>query len=47
MKPLPPAIASATWDLANDKGDKVASGIYLYLIEVGDDTSRGKLVVIK
>ena len=49
VKTLTPAITSATWDLANDKGDKVASGIYLYLITVGNsgDKARGKVVVIK
>ena len=49
VKTLTPAITSATWDLANDKGDKVASGIYVYLITVGNsgDKARGKVVVIK
>jgi len=36
------------WDLANDSGDKVASGIYLYLItDLQGDKVRGKLAVIK
>ena len=49
VKTLTPAVTSATWDLANDKGDKVASGIYVYLITVGNsgDKARGKVVVIK
>jgi hypothetical protein len=38
---------TVTWDLTNDKGDKVASGIYLYLITVGDEKERGKIVIIK
>ena len=47
VKTLTPAVTSATWDLTNDKGDKVASGIYIYLIKVGDEKARGKVVVIK
>ena len=35
------------WLLTNDSGDKVASGIYLYLIKAGDDKTKGKVVVIK
>ena len=37
----------AKWLLTNDRGDKVASGIYLYLIKAGEDKTRGKVVVIK
>src|SRR5262249_37106364 len=40
--------ASASWDLTNDSGDKVASGIYVYLIT--DSTgakAKGKLAIIK
>jgi hypothetical protein len=36
------------WDLTNDSGDKVASGIYLYLITDNQgDKLKGKLAVIK
>jgi hypothetical protein len=36
------------WDLTNDAGDKVASGIYMYLItDRQGDKVRGKLAVIK
>ena len=39
---------SASWDLANDKGDKVASGIYVYLITDGQgNKAKGKVAVIK
>lgn len=45
---------SVTWDLTNGSGDKVASGIYVYLITVGDtgyggngQKLRAKLAVIK
>ena len=38
----------ATWDLANKSGEKVASGIYVYLItdDQGDKT-RGKVAILK
>jgi hypothetical protein len=39
---------SIAWDLTNDSGDKVGSGIYLYLITDGQgDKVRGKVAVIK
>ncbi len=39
----------AKWLLTNDGGDRVASGIYLYLITAGDNAQKttGKVVVIK
>jgi hypothetical protein len=37
-----------SWDLTNDSGEKVASGIYLYLITDGQgNKTRGKFVVIR
>jgi hypothetical protein len=54
IKTITPTIATATWDLTNDSGDKVASGIYIYLITTGDtgygvngQKVRGKVAVIK
>ena len=39
---------SVPWDLTNDSGDKVASGIYVYLMTDGQgDKVRGKLAVVK
>jgi hypothetical protein len=39
---------SASWDRTNDSGDKVASGIYLYLATDNQgNQSRGKLAIIK
>jgi len=39
---------STTWDLTNDSGDRVGSGIYLYVItDSQSDKVRGKLAVIK
>jgi hypothetical protein len=41
-------LGTMTWDLTNDSGDKVASGIYLYLItDSQGDKVKGKLAVIK
>jgi len=38
----------ATWDLNNDSGDRVASGIYLYVVKTSDgQSSRGQLAIIK
>ena len=44
----------ASWDVKNDSGDKVASGVYVYLITVGDtgyggngQKLRGKVAVIR
>jgi len=39
---------SIQWDLSNDSGDKVASGIYLYIItDSQGDKVRGKVAVIR
>ena len=39
---------TATWDLKNSAGDKVASGVYLYLIMApSGEKKTGKVVVIK
>ena len=41
-------LVRATDGKIHDKGDKVASGIYLYLITTGQGTpSRGKFAVIR
>ncbi len=41
-------IGSATWDLTNDTGESVASGIYLYLLnDDQNNSSKGKLVIIR
>jgi subtilisin family serine protease len=34
------------WDLKNQNGKKVSSGIYYYVIQMGDDLTRGKIAVI-
>jgi hypothetical protein len=39
---------SIAWDLTNDAGDKVASGVYLYVItDSQGDKVRGKLAIIR
>lgn len=47
---LPSTIPTeVAWDLKNDSGDRVASGIYMYLITVNgsSDKATGKLVIIQ
>jgi hypothetical protein len=36
-----------TWDARNESGNKVFSGVYLYIITDGDETKKGKLTVIR
>jgi len=39
---------SVQWDLSNDSGDKVASGIYLYVItDNAGDKTKGKVAIIR
>jgi hypothetical protein len=41
-------LGNLDWDLTNDKGDKVASGVYLYLItDAAGDKVKGKMAVIR
>lgn len=40
-------IDSLAWDLKNDAGSRVASGLYLYFIDGGGSVKKGKLVVIR
>jgi hypothetical protein len=48
VKSLDGSTGNATWDLMNDSGDKVASGIYVYLItDSQGDKGRGKMAVIR
>jgi len=35
------------WDLTNENGESVASGVYLYTIHSADDVVRGKLAVMR
>jgi hypothetical protein len=47
VKALPVSSTSVSWDLTNDSGEKVASGVYLYQITSDQDKKTGQLVVIK
>jgi hypothetical protein len=54
VKTLTPSNDSVTWDITNDSGDKVASGIYIYLITTGDSgyggngqRAKGKIGVVR
>jgi hypothetical protein len=35
------------WCLDNDKGESIASGIYLYTVDDGHQTRRGKLAILR
>jgi len=48
VKTLSAPAGIAPWDLTNDSGDKVASGIYLYLITDGQgNKTHGKFTIIR
>jgi hypothetical protein len=48
VKTLTTSNASVTWDLTNDSGGTIASGIYVYLItDSQGDKVKGKVAVIK
>ena len=40
-------IDSEGWDLKNDQGQRVASGLYLFVVKGGGTTKRGKLVIVR
>ncbi len=40
-------ITSHPWDATNDRGDRLASGVYLYLIENDRNKKKGKLIIIR
>jgi flagellar hook assembly protein FlgD len=35
------------WDATNERGERVASGVYLYVIKAGEFTAQRKLVLMK
>jgi len=48
VKTLDTSTGSVAWDLANNDGDKVASGVYIYLVtDSNGQQTRGKLAVIR
>jgi len=38
---------SFTWDAMNERGERVASGVYLYVIKAGEFTAQRKLLLMK
>ncbi len=42
-----PGFYSVVWDGRNEKGRPVASGVYLYLLEVGLHREMKRLLVLK
>jgi FlgD Ig-like domain/Galactose oxidase, central domain len=38
---------SFTWNATNERGERVASGVYLYVIKAGEFTAQKKLVLMK
>ena len=38
---------AAHWDGANDAGEQVASGVYFYVINIGEFTARRKMLVVR
>jgi len=35
-----------SWECENNSGNKIASGIYFYLLRMGKDSSKGKIIII-
>ena len=46
-EPLPPGHHSAYWDGKDDRGQRVASGVYFYRVEGPGLQTHGKMVVVK
>ena len=37
----------AVWDVRNENGEEAASGTYVFVIQGAEDTSVGKLVILR
>ena len=46
IKFLPGEQKGIIWNPLDDNGEKLASGVYIYVIKKGDDVFKGKLVII-
>jgi flagellar hook assembly protein FlgD len=46
-KPEPAGRYSVSWDGKNERGDRIASGVYFYEVTIGDFRVAKKLVVLK
>ncbi len=47
VKSLTAANGRADWDLTNDHGDRVASGLYFYLVKTPSAKTTGEIAIIK
>jgi hypothetical protein len=45
VKFLPGEQVGIIWNVLDQSGDKLASGVYIYVIKKGDDITKGKLVI--
>jgi hypothetical protein len=46
-KELPPGRHTVVWDATDEYGSRVATGIYLYRLEVGDRADSKKMLFLK
>ena len=42
-----PSGAAVLWPVTNSSGERVASGVYFYVLDAADHTKKGKLVIIQ
>jgi len=47
VKTLVPSNGRAPWDLTNDSGARVASGLYFFLVKTGSAKAHGEIAIIK
>ncbi len=47
VKNLTASNGRAAWDLTNDHGDRVASGLYFYLVTTPNAKTKGEIAIIK
>ncbi len=45
IKFLPGEQLGVIWNALNDESEKLASGVYIYVIKKGDDVVKGKIVI--
>lgn len=46
VKFLPGEQVGVIWNVMDDKNEKLASGVYIYVIQKGDEITKGKLVIL-
>ena len=47
VKTISSSHGAAAWDLTNDAGERVASGLYFYLVSSGNHQAKGTVAIIK